>query len=339
MKAMVYQGQGHFSLENVPEPKMRRKDDIIVRNLVCSICGTDVHMAAPDYAKDMRGRIFGHEIVGEVVEKGPDVCGLENGDRVVVNPNYYCGNCEMCRTGLQNHCTEMELMGISHPGGFSEYVCCNSRMVFPIKRELPLKYAVFAEPLACVCNGFGKLKTKVNGCALQIGCGPIGLLFAQLARSAGEKVLCLEPSDFRRATAERIGYKTLSPFEENVGDKINAFFGKRPEIIIDAAGGQLGKAVEYAGFRTQILCFASPRKVKAETNLAGIQSKELVIRGSFIIDHTMPQAIGLLENNLLQLDPLITHVLPLEQLELGMEYMRSGKGMEIILTIGSDFVD
>ena len=339
MKAMVYQGEGHFTLENVPGPKIKREDDVIIRNLVCSICGTDVHMAAPDYAKDMRGKIFGHEIAGEIAETGPAVRHLKIGDRVVVNPNYYCGSCEMCRNGLQNHCADMELMGISHPGGFSEYVCCNSRMVFPVKRELPLKYAVFAEPLACACNGFRKLETKVNGCALQIGCGPIGLLFAQMARAAGEKVLCLEPSDFRRATAEKIGFKTLSPFEENVGDKINAFFGQRPEIIIDAAGGQLGKAVEYAGFRAQILCFASPRTVKADTSLAGIQSKELVIRGSFIIDNTMPQAIGLLENNLLQLDPLITHVLPFEQLEKGMEFMRSGKGMEIILTIGSDSVN
>ena len=52
MKAMVYQGQGHFSLEQVPEPKIQREDDVIIRNLVCSICGTDVHMAAPSFLSD-----------------------------------------------------------------------------------------------------------------------------------------------------------------------------------------------------------------------------------------------------------------------------------------------
>ncbi|MBR6372851.1 MAG: hypothetical protein IKS20_06695, partial [Victivallales bacterium] len=66
---------------------------------------------------------------------------------------------------------------------------------------------------------------------------------------------------------------------------------------------------------------------------------ELTIRGSFIIDNTMPRAIELLENRRLQLDELITHVLPLEKLEEGMALMRSGEGMEIILTIGTDKVE
>ena len=339
MKAMVYQGGGHFAVENVPAPQIKRNDDVIIKVLVCSICGTDVNMAVPTSKKDMRGHIFGHEIVGEIVEKGPAVQGLEIGDHVVVNPNYYCSSCAMCRSGLQNHCLNMELMGITHPGGFAEYVCSNAKMVFPISKELPLKYAVFAEPLACACNGFSKLATRVEGSLLQIGCGPIGLMFAQMARAAGEKVLCLEPADFRRNKAIALEFEAMSPFEENIGDKINAYFGRRPEIIIDAAGGQLAKAIEYAGFRAQILCFASPRSVKEETSLAGIQGKELIIRGSFIIDNTMPRAIELLESRRLQLDELITHVLPLEKLEEGMALMKSGEGMEIILTIGTDKVE
>jgi len=339
MKASVYKGDGHFEIEDVAAPEIKFQDEVIIRNLVCSICGTDVHMTAPDYKEDMHGKILGHEIVGEIVEKGTAVTNVEIGDRVVLNPNSYCGDCGTCRAGFQNHCENMELIGITHPGGFAEYLKSPAKMVFKISKELPLKYAVFAEPLSCALNGFGKLGVTVSGTVLVLGCGPIGLLFANLARLAGGNVVCIEPNEKRRSIAESLGFMVWSPSSSNILERLKKHWDRRAEFIIDAAGRQLPVAVEYAEFCGRILSFAPTGRMPDGTDLGKIQSKELSIIGSFIINYTMPRAVELLENRKLNLDSIITHVLPLDKLDDGIQFMRNGDGMEIILTIGTNNVD
>lgn len=93
MLAGVFERRGSFVLKEVPIPQIQQPDEVILKVEAVSICGTDVHITAdpPGYiATD--GTILGHEICGTIVEKGSAVHHLDIGDRVVVNPNYYCGN-------------------------------------------------------------------------------------------------------------------------------------------------------------------------------------------------------------------------------------------------------
>lgn len=91
-------------------------------------------------------------------------------------------------------------------------------------------------------------------------------------------------------------------------------------------------AADYCG---RILCFAGQQKASEGMNLAPIQSKELQIMGSFIIKDSMPRAIEILERGSLRLDPIVTHHLPLEELDKGIELMKTGEGLEIIIEIGA----
>jgi len=147
-------------------------------------------------------------------------------------------------------------------------------------------------------------------------------------------VVVMELKEQRRAIAEKCGFFTIVPGDA-AADELKKHWGgnKRPEFIIDAAGGQLPTAIGLAEFCARILCFASTRTVSAESTFAGIQAKELNILGSFIIHDTMGKAVELLESRKMTLDPLITHEMPLEELNRGMDLMRSGEGMEIILYI------
>ncbi len=336
MKAAIYVGEGKFEIREVPEPKLERPGEVLIKVLAASICGSDVSMTSPISKRDMRGKILGHEFVGEVTACSPDVTNVSVGDRVVVNPNAYCTECGPCRSGMPNHCANMELMGITVPGCFAEYVKSPARMVFKISPQMELKYACFAEPLSCALNGFTRLGVRIGAPTLIIGGGPIGLLFANLARIAGGRVIVLELREQRRAIAEKLGFPAVAP-GDGVAEELKAIWGddKRPEFIIDAAGGQLVTAVALAEYCARILCFASPRTPPAGSVLAPIQSKELTIMGSFIIHDTMGLAVTLLEKRLLDLDPIITHTLPLEELNTGMDLMRSGEGMEIIINIGA----
>lgn len=336
MKAAILKDVNRFEVEEVERPAITAPDEILARVLVCSICGTDVSLSANPDSKsygDMRGRIMGHEFVGEVTEVGSGVTGFKPGDRIVVNPNTYCGICEPCRNGYRNHCKNMKLMGITTPGGFAEYVKCTELQAFHISKDVPLDEAAFAEPLSCAMNGFSRLDIHPWETCVVFGCGPIGLLFAQNARACGARVVCVEPKQTRAAVAESLGFKVFAPCED-LKDKLVAEWGRRANFCIDAAGGQLAVAVDCAEYCGKILCFASPRVLKADTNLGPIQGKELEIKGSFIIKDSMPRAITLLEQRKLDLAPIVTHHIRLEELNEGMRLMKTGEGMEIIIDIG-----
>ena len=332
MKAMILKDYNVFEKVQIPKPVIEKPDEILIKVLVCSICGTDKNVSSkPGTGKSKIGMVLGHEIVGEVAEIGPAVTTFKVGDRVVVNPNSYCGVCANCKAGYRNHCSNMELMGLSVQGGFAEYVKSYERMVFHISEKVPLNKAAFAEPLSCMLNGYSRLDITPGETCVVFGCGPIGVMFAQLAQRNGARVLAVEPNETRRAIAEKSGVKTLAPTPD-LKDVLIAEWGRRANYCIDAAGGQLGEAINAAEFRGTILCFAAPRQI-TDANFSPIQSKELKIMGSFIINDSMHKAVTVLESDILNLDPLITHVLPLEEVGHGIELMKSGEGMEIILNV------
>lgn len=337
MKATVLRDWNRFEMEDVPRPVITAPDDVIAKVLVSSICGTDVSLSSQPGSPygDMRGRILGHEAVAEVCEVGERVRGCRPGDRIVFNPNSYCGICPACRRGMRNHCENMELLGITVPGSFAEYVKTKDNLVFPISRDVPLSHAVFAEPLSCVMNGFSRLSMTPGDTCVVFGCGPIGLLFAQLARKSGARVACIEPKEQRIRIAKRLGFTVYRPGMEHMQDTLIKQWGRRADFCIDAAGGQLAVAIDLAEYRGTVLSFAGTRST-GTADLSPIQGKELTIKGSFIISDSMARAVTVLENDLLDLDPIITHELPLSEVGRGIELMKSGEGMKIILNIAKE---
>ncbi len=335
MRAALLKGIGHFEVEQVAKPQISNPDEVLIKVQVCSICGTDAILSdLLEYAgKDLRGEILGHELVGEIVEIGSNVTGLSVGQRVVVNPNSYCCKCPSCRAGYRNHCENMELMGLTVDGGFAEYVKTKEFLAFPISDKVPLNHAAFAEPLSCAMNGFSRLNITPGDTCVVFGCGPIGLLFAQLARASGARVACVEVKENRMAIAREMGFDVYAAGPD-VKEKLIEKWGRRANFCIDAAGRQLVTAIDYAEYRGTVLCFAGPRTAEEGWSFSPIQNKELTVMGSFIINDSMAQAITVLETGMLDLDPLVTHVLPLEELDKGIELMKSGEGMEIIMEIG-----
>jgi len=147
MKAAVFKGEGVLKIEDADMPKIQNPDDIIVKVELCSICGTDVHIMSvpPGYAA-IPDTILGHELVGKIVEVGSGVKTLKPGDRVVSNPNDYCGVCRYCKMNLPNCCENIQAMGIEVNGGFAEYVKITEKVAFKIADDLPAEIAAFAEP-------------------------------------------------------------------------------------------------------------------------------------------------------------------------------------------------
>ena len=148
MKAAVFENVGVWGVKEVPKPEIKKPDQVLIEVEACSICGTDVHITAdpPGYIAT-EGTVLGHEFCGIIREKGGQVDQLEIGDRVVVNPNNYCGKCVYCRKNLPNQCENIEALGIDYDGAFARYCVVSDKVAYKISKEAPHRQPLTHPPL------------------------------------------------------------------------------------------------------------------------------------------------------------------------------------------------
>ena len=334
MLAGVFEGKGRFVLKEVPVPQIQLPDEVILKVEAVSICGTDVHITAdpPGYiATD--GTILGHELCGTVMEKGSMVHHLEIGDRVVVNPNYYCGNCEYCRKNLPNQCTHIEALGIDYDGAFAKYVRIHSTVAYKISESVSVEVASCAEPLACAVNGLNKVDIKPGESAVIIGSGPIGLMIAQLLKASGiSRMFILETSPWRNEFAKKLSLGTvLNPIEENVHDIVYKETGIGADYVFDVTGSQLASSIDLVRKDGTIVLFGVNKKASAEIKQCEITTKEIRVLGTWLANATFPAAVRILEDGCIDINALITDVIPLERIEEGLEKLRKGQAVKVIV--------
>ena len=354
MKAAVFEGKGKLTIKDVPEPKLEDKkipkkygpgfislksqDLVKLKVLAASICGTDLQiLKVPPGHGATRGAVLGHEYVGQVVEQGANVTNVKKGDRVVVNPNITCGTCWFCRNGLSNMCREMSTLGIFTDGGFAEYNVAPARQLFPIPEDLESDIAIFFEPLTCATHSWEKLSPKVGGSLLIFGAGPMGCYFVELARISGlGPIIVSEPSAFRRKFAKILGAtRIVDPTSQNLGSIVKNLTGYGVDIAIDASGVPevIKEAMDLVRPGGKISTFGQ-QNVNAfadKVSFTKVTQKELQIIGSYATSASFDQTIKILTRPDLNLKKLITHRLPLSQIKKGIDLMRKGKAIEIII--------
>ncbi|MGY0036063.1 alcohol dehydrogenase catalytic domain-containing protein [Pedobacter sp. NJ-S-72] len=123
MKAIVYNGAWDIQIKDKAEPSITAADEVIVEIKATGICGTDLSIISGEYQASPRV-IIGHESAGIIVAKGDGVENCTVGQRVIIDPTYYCGYCENCRKGLRNHCLlkSSTEAGVSIDGTFTKYL-------------------------------------------------------------------------------------------------------------------------------------------------------------------------------------------------------------------------
>jgi threonine dehydrogenase-like Zn-dependent dehydrogenase len=332
MKAIVLEKVGKYALVDKPIPTISGPGQLLARIDACSICGSDMHILSdpPGYSAEP-GTIIGHEMVGTVVETSPGVETFTPGDRIVCDNNIPCGECLVCKSGHPNLCENLVCLGVDGDGFFAEYSLIPARAALKISRDLPLETAIFAEPLNCVFSAFDKIKPLPGETAAVFGTGPIGLYFIQLLKLAGiGRIIAIEPNKFRRDYASKMGADLAIPPSE-IG-AIKEFAGPMGiDMVIDAVGSCMENAVELARHTGRILLFGINFSVRQQITQAWITRKELTVYGSYVGPYTWPSVVRLLESGRLNLEPLITHRLSLEDFGIGYEAMKSGDALEVIL--------
>lgn len=335
MLAAVFEGKGKLSFKEVPVPEIKRPDEVLLQVEAASICGTDIRIldVPPEHPAN-KGVILGHEYTGKILRMGEVVTQFKEGDRVVVDPNITCGSCIYCRMGMPHMCENMTTLGIFINGGFARYNVAPAKALHKISSHLLPELAIFAEPLSCVVNATQKLCLHPGESVVVLGAGPIGLLFIQMFKASGAgRIIVSEISEYRSKFARKSGASRLvNPLRENLERIVKKETLVRADVVIDAVGTLLESAMGLVRKGGQILLFGQNYQARAQVVQNDITRNELNVMGSFIARFTFPSAIKIIESKVLNLEKLITHKLPLEKIHKGIEAMKKGEAIKVIIT-------
>ncbi len=334
MHVPVFKGEGQLAYEQRPIPHPGQPGDVLIRVEACGICGTDLNiLSVPPAHKATPNAIIGHEAAGVVEEVGPETTGFQVGDRVVIAPRLTCGRCHYCRRGLDNQCTSYQTIGTTCEGAFAPYLCAPQRALYKISAQVARDDAVFFEPLSCAVGAAARAPIQAGDTVVIIGAGPMGLLFAQLYRTLGAgRVIVADIGPYRLHFAGKIGVdETLNPTEGDLAKAVRDITGLGADLVIDAVGNQIDTAVKLARRGGQVILFGLRPHDNPAVNQYTITRYDLTIHGSFVGLNPFEQTIQLLESQRLHPSQLISHRVPLTGLAEGVELMRSGQAMKVIV--------
>lgn len=351
MRACAITAPGQLEILDVPSPDLGPYD-VRIRPGAVGVCGTDFHIFSGEsnFHFDANGRpipfeqtpqILGHEITGEVIERGSKVEDVAIGARVVVDQGRNCRSerreppCEYCASDNSHQCEFFEEHGITGlQGGFADELVTPALNVITIESDKPFREAVMAEPIGCVlhCTDFG---VRANGryrldptasqsarvkTAVILGAGPAGLLFLQVLRQRyafDGPVVISDPSEKKRALAARLGAIAVPP-EELEAKVLEQSGGRRAELLIEATGSGVVFAAIPNLIRKQatILLYGVGHGGASLELLNPLQWREAVLvtsvgaSGGFDDDGrptVYREALRMLERGEIQVDGLLTH--------------------------------
>lgn len=321
MKAALYQGKEKIELTELETPHPG-DNDIVVKNIYASICGTDVAVYTHGPGTGHRitvGGEFGHEMVSRVVEVGKNVKDIKVGDRIYPYPRLAKGDTKRAGT----------------VGGFSEYVLIpNARwnqQIYAVNDAISDKEASLIEPFTVGCRAARRSCPVQGENAIVFGAGTIGIAAAIALKYFGcEKVMVCDQSDYRLEKVRGLGFEICNNTKEDLKEKAIECFGQAPsingmtadvDIYIDAAGApsilelfqSMGK-IECRMVVVAVLAGMRPVNILAMT-----YSQHALIGSGGYMPEDVRDVMAIMESGRWDIESIITHEFPWEKLKEAIE--------------------
>ncbi len=334
MKAMVLRGPRELELADVERPVLGH-NEVLVRVTHSGVCGTDLHIY--EGAIPVRHPlIMGHEMIGVVVDGGDAT--LHNGDRVIVDPAIYCGMCINCRAGQTNLCPNGSLVGRDTNGGFADFLVAPRTHVYPLPDSVDSKVAPLIQVATTCMHGHHRINIFPGQSVVVVGLGVAGQIHVQLAKAWGaHPVIGITRSAYKRSLAEQLGADlTLSSGSEAVSGVMQATGGIGADVVIECTGAAaaLSDSINMARLGGTLLLFGITSATQASLPFYQLYYKELnIVNTRAAKGEDFPPTIDLVARGVLKLKPLVTHVVPLPDLEraIGMLESDEDQRMKVIL--------
>jgi threonine dehydrogenase-like Zn-dependent dehydrogenase len=343
MQAVVCHGPKDYRLEEVTTPT-QGPGEALVRVEAVGICASDLkcyHGAAKFWGDENRPAwaetevIPGHEFVGEVVEldeAAAERWGIAVGDRVTSEQIVPCWKCRYCLRGEYWMCAPHDLYGFKRrtPGAMAQYMVYPvDALVYQMSKSLRPAHAAFVEPLSCSLHAVERAGIKFEDVVVVAGCGPIGLgMVAGAAAKFPAHVVALDMAPAKLELAELCGATMTVNITEQDPVEVarDLTHGYGADVYLEGTGHpaavpqglnllrKLGTYVEYGVFGSD---------VTVDWSIIS-DDKELDVLGAHLGPHCWPAAIRMLESGRLPMDRIVTHELPLERFQEGLDLVADG---------------
>jgi 2-desacetyl-2-hydroxyethyl bacteriochlorophyllide A dehydrogenase len=336
MKAAQYMGLKSFQIIDGTSQKPSA-DEVRLDVGFCGICGTDMHIfhGVMD-ARVAPPQTIGHEMSGTVMECGENVTNVIPGDRVVVRPLGPCHDCPACDAGHSHICHSLKFLGIDTPGAFQSSWTVKSETLHKLPTDVSLKQGAMIEPHAVACHDVSRARVAAGEKVLIIGGGPIGQLIGLVAKAKGAEVMISEVNESRIAFTKANGLLSVNPIEEDLTKRVDSWTEtKGADVVFEVSGTKAGVAAmtEVAAVRGRI-CMVAIHSDKPPVDLFKFFWRELELLGARVYEATdFEAAIELVAQNKIQLEPFISSVTPLEQINDAFQNMDGNpEGMKALIS-------
>ena len=322
MKAIVLTGIRQMEMANVPEPTIKKDDEVLLKVEVVGVCGSDVHY----YETGRIGSqiveypfVVGHECAATVEAVGSAVTRVKVGDSVVVEPAIACNNCDQCKRGRKNTCRNLKFLGCPGQAGgcLCEYIVMPEDCCFPIDDKITFAQGVLCEPLAIGVYAVKQACISENTDIAILGSGPIGLscLVSAVAENANACYVT-EKIEERVEAAKKNGASWVgNPNKEDIVKEILRLEPAGMDVVFECAGQQetIDQAVELLKPGGKLMLVGIPRLERISFIIDKIRRKEITIVNVRRQNDCTQMAIDLVAAGETNVDFMITHRFKLEQ--------------------------
>ena len=348
MKALIKERrEPGIWMGEVDKPTIK-DDEVLIKIKKTAICGTDLHIYKWDawaQATIPTPMHVGHEFVGEIIEIGSGVHqkNLHVGDRVSAEGHIVCGSCRNCRAGKFHLCPNTIGLGVNRPGCFAEYLALPAFNVFKLPEYVSDNIASMLDPFGNAAHT--ALSVDLIGEDVLItGAGPIGCMAVAICKKVGAKnVVITDVNDYRLSLAKQMGADAAVNVSDcKTADEIDAKLrGVMAELHMEE-GFDVG--LEMSGIEDAIHSMIDLMINGGKIAMLGISAKpvsldwnkvvfkSLILKGIYGREmfETWYKMVSLVKSGL-DVDPVITHVLPVQDYLKGFELMKEGKCGKVIL--------
>jgi L-iditol 2-dehydrogenase len=328
MKVALLLNPEKIGIQDIAQP-LPAANDVLIEPAYTGICGTDIsfylgHRSVP------YPFVLGHEVIGRVIGLGAEAKKLHIGQRVIVEPNYPCGQCALCVKGRGAICAMKGSMGVNLPGCFAERALAPAEFVWPIPDTISDPDAVTIEPLTVSLHGLLQSGVQKGDTVAVLGCGVVGLLLIHAAVSMGMRVIAHDRFEDKLEMARDLGATIVSGGEDAAPmwqkeDVVTVFecAGVPSTVELALQAAPRGAQVVLLGLSSSPASFTPMRLVREGIN----------IKTSMIYDHPadFAHAIDLVARGVLHPARVVTHTYSFDSIHQALDFSSTGKAGKILI--------
>lgn len=310
MKALCVQSPNNLVIQERAIPKIETPAEVLIKVKAGGICGSDVHIYHGTSSVATYPRVIGHEIVGEIVEKGEAVKNLSVGDHIIMDPVISCGECYQCSIGRKNVCSNLHVRAVHIDGGYQEYIVLPQENVYLLPKELSWEEAIMIEPFTVAEQVCSRAEIKTTDKVFIMGAGPVGLSILKMAKLYGATCFVSDVVQEKLDFAKHLGADAAINVKElDVKDEILRLTdGNGATVVIDAVCNtkSFEQALTYVCAAGRVITLGFSNQPSAISQFS-ITAREIDVRGSRLHNNKFPVVIDYFKEGKLNVKDMISH--------------------------------